>query len=43
MSAAGGYREDTAVEAGTSAAGKQETSTVMEWNKPQNQRPQNRS
>lgn len=43
MSVAGGYREGTAVEAGTPAAGKLETSTVMEWSKPQNQRLRNHS
>jgi len=43
MSVAGGYRRGTAVEAGTLAAGKLETSTVMEWSKPQSLRPHNRS
>lgn len=43
MSVARGYREGTAVEAGTPAAGKLETSTVMDWSKPQSQRPHNRS
>lgn len=43
MSVAGGYKQGTAGEAGTPAADKLETSTVMEWSKPQSLQPHNRS
>lgn len=42
MTGAGGYRAGTAVEAGTPAVDKLETSTVIEWSKPQSL-PQNHS